>query len=101
MPTRIGLHKLFLAAVLISSAALASERLAIKKGCASCHAGVPGVTIVTEANAPSMAQIAAKDRGKAGAVDQLNQVFPENVNHRTIKVTETDKRRLFEFYLQH
>jgi cytochrome c551/c552 len=101
MLTRIGLHRLFFAAVLISSAAMSSERLAIKKGCASCHAGVPGVTIVTEANAPSMAQIAAKYRGKAGVEEQLMKAFPENVNHRTIKVTESDKRRLFEFYLQH
>ena len=93
----------YLAALLLGLAITgdlqADQRLSKSKGCASCHGGVPGVSIIPEANAPLMTEIRAKYKGRPEVQERLVRQLEECTKHPKVKTTDAERRRLVRFFL--
>jgi cytochrome c551/c552 len=87
------------AGLAIALNAYADERLSKNKGCASCHGGVPGVSIIPDANAPLMTDIRAKYKGQPEVQERLVQQLMECTKHPKVKTTDSERRKLVRFFL--
>lgn len=85
--------------MLQSACVVADARLSKQKGCASCHGGVRGVTVIQEMKAPPMQQIMAKYRGQPEVENELVRKVADESKHPPVKATEAERRQLVRFFL--
>lgn len=85
---------LIAAGLLVGGPAMASEQLAKDGGCIKCH------HLEKDRKGPSVKTIAAKFKGKAGAVDQLAaDLKAEKNDHPAPKVGDEDLKKILTWFL--
>lgn len=82
------------AAGLLAGPALASEELAKANGCATCH------DATKKKMGPSVADIAAKNKGKAGAADAIVANLKAGKGHPAVKANDADLKAIVAWMLK-
>ncbi|MFZ5556940.1 MAG: c-type cytochrome [Pseudomonadota bacterium] len=81
------------AGLLAAGPAVAGEDLAKKIGCTTCHA------VDKKKMGPSLKDIAAKNKGQAGAADTLTAKIAKADGHPKAKGTEAEVKQVVEWIL--
>ncbi|HSO07422.1 MAG TPA: c-type cytochrome [Pelomicrobium sp.] len=81
------------AGLLVAGPAVASEDLAKKLGCTTCHA------VDKKKMGPSLKDISAKFKGQAGAADKLTTAIAKGDGHPKAKGSEADIKKVVEWVL--
>ncbi len=81
------------AGLLIAGPAVASEDLAKKLGCTTCHA------VDKKKMGPALKDIAAKYKGQAGAADKLTAAIAKGDGHPKGKGSEDEIKKVVEWVL--
>lgn len=84
---------LMLTGLVLANSASASSELAKQGGCLNCHA------VDTKKVGPSFKEVAAKNKGKAGADEALVAKIAGAKDHPKVKASEADVKTLVKWVL--